>query len=494
MNEFEKKHDLDESQAVDAAQQEILTSAFESTETVDSVEQINDTMDETVNADSIYDNNKVQSDSADLISNTHSDTNESADYSKNKLNENVIPEKISAEKASSTGVKVFCVILAIVLVMSVCLTVGYITGTNYSNFSNKSSASLNLESKPKDADTLNDAQIYDKVSSCVVSVMVYNSKSSSRVLASGIIYNKDGYIIINDHIYANIQSPQFLVTTKDGTEYKAEYVGGDIKSDIAVLKINAGSQLTPATFGDSSQVVVGEQVSAVGYSGASQTTALIASGIVNASEIRFNNSSAYSEKYIQTDIATNTVGSGGALSNVYGQIIGITAARKFDNEQTTVTLAVPTTTIAAVAQSLITDGRVVGRARLGINYTFVDSVYSELNQYPVGVYIVSISSDSNLSNTDVKEGDVITYINDTKITNSEIVLDIIENCNAGDVVNLTVYNKDNDTTKNYSVKLAEDTGSSSYTDLPVEDDDIDSDSSQSEDGQYKKEFDFPLGE
>lgn len=406
-------------------------------------------------------------------------------------------EKTRDEKVSSTGIKVFAVILALVLVVSICLTAGYIAGRDYDFFSKKTQASIELAPKPKAADALNDAQIYEKVSNSIVSVTVYNKKLSSRIVATGIVYNKDGYIIINDHIYSKIQSPQFLVTDKDGTEYKAEYIGGDIKSDIAVLKINAGGGLVPAVFGDSSLVSDGEQVSAVGYTSTSPLTALISSGIVSADLIRLNNSSAYSQKYIQTDISAATIGSGGALTNVYGQVIGMTVRRLHnDNDRGTATtistIAIPTATISEVAKSLITDGKIVGRARLGINYNFVDSIYSELNRCPVGVYIVSIASDSNLSNTDVKEGDIITHINDTKIVNSEIVLDIIEGCRAGDVVNLTIYNKDSAATRNYSVKLAEDTGSSSYTDLPV--DDSGSDYEQSEDGKYKKDFDFPLGD
>ena len=106
------------------------------------------------------------------------------------------------------------------------------------------------------------------------------------------IYSSDGYIVTNDHIYANVASPKFLVLLSDGRELQAEYIAGDTKSDIAVLKIDANG-LTTAAFGDSSECAVGEMVAAIGFPLTTSNQSTLTSGIISSDGIRVLNNERY---------------------------------------------------------------------------------------------------------------------------------------------------------------------------------------------------------
>ena len=371
-----------------------------------------------------------------------------------------------AKGKKDSGFKIFIALVLTAMLILICTTAGYFSGKNFSDGGNKT-VLTELASKPSNAPSSSFTDVYNIINPSVVSISIYNVNTASTNLATGIIYSSDGYIVTNDHIYADIPSPKFLVRLSDGTEYKAKFIAGDVRTDLAVLKIDA-SGLTPVVLGDSNELSVGESIITVGYSADSSNGAILTQGAVSSNGIRVStSSSSYSMKMIQIDAAINPGNSGGALSNMYGQVVGVTSSKIVSEGYDMVSYAIPSVTVKSVADSLINNGYVANRGKLGITYTEINSLTSEMTGMPKGLSVYTISEDSNLYNKGIEKEDVITHINDTEITNSSIALDIIESTQPGKDLTFTVYSKKNKQTFTVYASLIDDRGSSSYSDSLV---------------------------
>lgn len=391
--------------------------------------------------------------------------------------------QISAENNSSQkrGIKVFSIILAFVIAISGACLGGYFIGKNSNtNIGNK--VEVDLDAKPQNTDEYTAVQVYQMLNESVVGIRVYNEAGNASDV-SGVIYSKDGYVVTNDHSYSEIAAPKFKVYTYDGNEYTAEYVAGDTISDLAVLKIVGGGEFKPANFGDSRELVCGESVVAIGRPSDATAASSISKGIISAVSRRVTTTTSYSARLIQTDSAINPGSSGGALVNMYGQVIGITSSKLAGVEYDAVGFAIPTVTMKRVVEQLIQNGRVIDRAKLGISYTEINSVTAEMGGYPTtGLLIATVGEESDLYGK-VSEGAIITHISGQKITNDDMVLDIIDDCKAGDTVTLTILLKNN-ASKDFKVTMRANVGESSYSD------NLSGSGNPSSDGT----FDFPFGE
>lgn len=362
--------------------------------------------------------------------------------------------KPQGEAPKSGGIRLFAGIVAAVLVMCACVTGGYFMGSGRSAGSGK----VDLATKPEAKDAKSISEVYAAVDPSVVGIYVYN-ESGIASSASGVVY-KNGYIITNDHIYDGTQNPKFKIYTYDGKSYDATYVAGDTRSDLAVLKTNA-TGLKAATFGNSDELAVGETVVAVGCSNGADEEAALSQGCISALNRRLSITSKYTGKFIQTDSAINPGNSGGALCNLYGQVVGITSAKLVDSQYDNVGFAIPTVQMKKVADSLIANGYVKGRAKLGISYYNVTSLAAEINNVPSGLQIAQIDEKSGLyGKAEVK--DIITHVNEKELTSAEVLFDVLENSTAGQTLNLTLYSASKKTAYTCQVKLLEDKGSSSY--------------------------------
>ena len=390
-------------------------------------------------------------------------------------------------KPMSKGLKAFALIMAAVIMLTGASVAGYFLGRNSTGSGTRKNVTVNLAAKPADTDEMTAAQVYEKVNSSVVGITVYNSAGDGSQ-ASGVLYSEDGYIITNDHIYSEVGAPKFKIYTSDGKEYDAKYIAGDQISDLAVLKID-GSGFTPARFGNSDEIIYGENVVAVGRPSDATQASSITKGIISSTGRRVKTTSNYSAKLIQTDSAINPGSSGGALVNMYGQVIGITSSKLAGVSYDAVGYAIPTKTMKRICEELIKNGKVVSRAKLGITYTAINSVTAEINGYDcVGLYVASVSEDSDLYGK-ISEGDVITHINGIEVTSDDIVLDIIEESSAGDKISVTVLTKKgNEVTLDAVLKA--NVGESSYTIEINSSESSDNDSSSSSGGT----FNFPFGE
>ena len=390
-------------------------------------------------------------------------------------------------KPMSKGLKAFALIMAAVIMLTGASVAGYFLGRNSTGSGTRKNVTVNLAAKPADTDEMTAAQVYEKVNSSVVGITVYNSAGDGSQ-ASGVLYSEDGYIITNDHIYSEVGAPKFKIYTSDGKEYDAKYIAGDQISDLAVLKID-GSGFTPAQFGNSDEIIYGENVVAVGRPSDATQASSITKGIISSTGRRVKTTSNYSAKLIQTDSAINPGSSGGALVNMYGQVIGITSSKLAGVSYDAVGYAIPTKTMKRICEELINNGKVVSRAKLGITYTAINSVTAEINGYDcVGLYVASVSEDSDLYGK-ISEGDVITHINGIEVKSDDIVLDIIEESSAGDKISVTVLTKKgNEVTLDAVLKA--NVGESSYTTEINSSESSDNDSSSSSGGT----FNFPFGE
>lgn len=399
--------------------------------------------------------------------------------------------KIEDYKPMGRGLKIFCVVMAAVVALTATTAAGYFMGrSSVSHSYIGSKVDVDLAAKPTNTDQSTPAQVYEALNQSVVGIRVYN-EAGEMSDASGVIYSKDGYIVTNDHIYSEIGAPKFKVFTHDGTEYDAVFVAGDTVSDLAVLKIEGGKGFKVAEFGDSEQLINGEAVVAVGRPSDATDNSSITSGVISLTKRRVKTTSSYTARLIQTDSAINPGSSGGALVNMYGQVVGITSSKLAGVEYDAIGFAIPTKTMKRVVEQLIAEGKVTDRAKLGITYTEVNTVTAEIENYAaVGLLVVSVGEDSDVYNK-IGEGDIITHVNGKAITNDDIVLDVIEDCKAGDTISLTVLMSDG-SEADFDVTLRANISESSYSSVIGDRENPTEDSSS--DGSNGGIFDFPYGE
>ncbi len=357
----------------------------------------------------------------------------------------------------SSGVKAFALIMAFIFTATIFCTVGYVFGSNKKPSLNFGNTVLDLEERPS-GEVYTTSQVYDIVNKSVVGIAVYNDAGDGAV-ASGVIYTEDGYIITNDHIYEKIPGAKFKVRTYDGKIYDAVFVAGDTRSDLAVLKIDANG-FFPATFGNSDQIVLGESVVAIGRPNGLEENS-ITKGIISLRERRISINTSYSMRLIQTDAPINPGNSGGVLVNMYGQVIGITSSKISSTDYEGIGFAIPTTVAKGIVESLIKNGNVNNRSRLGITYKEIDSITKDINKFAVtGIMIAEVDQSSGLYGK-VKVGDIITAVNGQEITNDDVILNKIESTPPQTELEFTLYSENGSYYK-VKAKLLADAGSSSY--------------------------------
>jgi serine protease Do len=260
-------------------------------------------------------------------------------------------------------------------------------------------------------------------------------------IGSGVIIDpQNGIIITNDHVIRN--ATLVTVTLNDGRRLKAKIIGGDSETDVAVLKIDA-KNLKSLPIGDSDKIEVGDFVVAIGNPfglnsfGNSQSATF---GIISAMKRSDLNIEGI-ENFIQTDAAINPGNSGGALVNVRGELIGInTAIISLYGGSVGIGFAIPINMAKDVAQQIIKFGS-VHRGLMGI---FVQHLTPELSQamgYPEdfqGALIAQVNEGSPAETAGLQPGDVITQINDTKITQATQVKTTISLLRVGSDAKITI--------------------------------------------------------
>ena len=282
-------------------------------------------------------------------------------------------------------------------------------------------------------------------------VNIFGQTTTSAASGSGFVLTQDGYIVTNYHVIEEAvdnSSVTIEVTFSDDTKYTAKLVGGEQDNDIAVLKIDA-TGLQPVTLGDSSQLVVGESVYAIGNP-LGELTFTLTDGLVSALDRLITTSSTDANgnavsttlNVLQTNCAINPGNSGGPLFDSYGNVVGIVSA-KYTQSTSGVSaeglgFALPINDVKAILADLIEHGYVTGKPYLGIQVT---DVSSEAQRYGVvaGAAVQYVADGSCAQKAGLQTGDIITAVDDTAIdSSSALTAALSSNYKAGDTATFTV--------------------------------------------------------
>ena len=273
----------------------------------------------------------------------------------------------------------------------------------------------------------------------LVTTNYWGQQVKGAAAGSGFVISQDGYILTNYHVIEGATAIQ--VAFADGRTYDATLVGGESPNDIAVLKIEA-EDLTPVVLGDSDNLVVGEQVCAIGNP-LGELTYTLTAGYVSARDRSITMSDGTVMNMLQTDTAINSGNSGGPLFNMYGQVIGITTAKYSGTSGSSATIegigfAIPINDVRDMVKDIMEKGYVTGKPNVGI---LMNDVSSEAQRYgiPAGAYIEAILDGSCAQTAGLKVGDIITAVDDTVVTTSSQLSSAVKNYKAGDTVTFTVF-------------------------------------------------------
>ena len=274
-----------------------------------------------------------------------------------------------------------------------------------------------------------------------VTTNFWGFQTTSAASGSGFILTGDGYVLTNYHVIESSNS--ISVTLYDGKSYDAALIGYDESSDIAVLKIDAEG-LTPVVLGDSDNLNVGDSVVAIGNP-LGELTFSLTSGAVSALNREITLSNSVTMNLIQTDCAINSGNSGGALFNLYGEVIGITNAKysgsgsgaSIDN----IGFAIPINHVRGIVESIIENGY-VAKPYIGVA---VSDVSEETMSYglPAGAAVRAVSEDSPAEKAGLQVNDIITAVNGKEISGRTGLSEAVSAASVGDTLTLTVYRQGN---------------------------------------------------
>lgn len=257
----------------------------------------------------------------------------------------------------------------------------------------------------------------------------YFQQYISSGAGSGVLISADGYIITNNHVVSG--ATKVIVRLTSGAEYEAIVVGSDAQGDIAVLKIDE-KDLPYATIGDSSTLVVGEEVVAIGNP-LGALGGSVTNGIISALD-REITIDGQKMQLLQTNAAINPGNSGGGLFNMKGELVAIVNAKSAGSTIEGLGFAIPINYAYDIAKELMDNGYVTGRPTLGITYIEIDD-YMDLMRYRVNSYGIYVYDGGT---TELKNGDRITKLGDYEVTNSATLKSAIQSYKVGDTITITV--------------------------------------------------------
>jgi Do/DeqQ family serine protease len=254
---------------------------------------------------------------------------------------------------------------------------------------------------------------------------------------SGVIISSDGYIVTNNHVIQGAQSIE--VTTNNNKTYNAELIGSDPTTDIALLKIQTNESLNYTTFGDSNTTKIGEWVLAVGNP--FNLTSTVTAGIISAKSRDL--SGRNTQSFIQTDAAVNPGNSGGALVNIYGDLIGInTAISSQTGSYIGYSFAVPSNIARKLVEDIMEYGN-VQNGILGVIGTELNSKNSEELgiEQTEGFYVNDVQENSGAEISGIQKGDIIKSIDDIKISKFSDLKGFLNTKSPNDVVEVKIMRK-----------------------------------------------------
>jgi len=267
--------------------------------------------------------------------------------------------------------------------------------------------------------------------------------AQSKAEGSGIIISSDGYIMTNYHVvqYADpknymSKSTALEVFLADKRQAKAKFIGGDQRTDLAVIKIDLNN-LPAAELGDSAALEVGELAVAIGNPLGLEFQGSVTAGVISALN-RTVNVDDKTLNLIQTDAAINPGNSGGALVNSKGQVIGINTVKISVAGVEGLGFAIPINDAKPIVDQLMMFGYVKGRPFIGIAGREITAEISRQYGLPVGIYILEVTPGSGAAKAGIQKGDVLVSMAGRDVRTMKEVDQIKKNYKAGDRVDVTI--------------------------------------------------------
>lgn len=255
---------------------------------------------------------------------------------------------------------------------------------------------------------------------------------------SGIILTEDGYILTNAHVVDGAK--KLAVVLYDGSEHEAEIIGIDKKSDLAVISID-GQGFVPAEMGTSANLVIGEEVALAGAGGGFENTVTYGHITGLAREIDTDYMSSSTIQCIQSDAALNPGNSGGALVNMYGQVVGVPVALMNHETYENIGFSIAVDDAVPIAEELIAYGYVTSRTRVGITYASIGDAAA--NEYGImsGLCVMSVDPTSGAAQAGLEPYDIITAMDGVRTFGAEEIAEVLKDKRPGDTITLTVFRK-----------------------------------------------------
>ena len=290
------------------------------------------------------------------------------------------------------------------------------------------------------------SEAFEKVKPAVVTI---STKSIQEImgglysqevqgLGSGFIINEDGYILTNYHVING--STDVKVLLSNGNEASAKVVNYDSSMDIAMLKLEDGTEIPGvAELGDSDALYPGQDVIAIGTPLSKEFAQTLTKGVVSAVGSQVGSESGNTLEVIQTDAAINSGNSGGPLVNTKGQVIGINSMKLGNSGSTSnasiegmgfsIPINVAKERIDSLSKPILT---------LGINVVVIDSQKSAQSGYPEGLYVKSVNEGSPAAAAGIKQNDIIIEFDGSRVKTYNDLAELKSKKEAGDTVKITV--------------------------------------------------------
>ena len=359
------------------------------------------------------------------------------------------PQKPKREKKHSGRVKTAALVLACSL-LSGCVGAAAVSAFNGTSGgsttlveSNRTPTKIHIAYQSSDK-LMTAAEVYAAnvnstvgITTSVTTTNFWGMKTNSAAAGSGFIISEDGYIVTNYHVVE--KGSAVKVTTYDGRSYDAVLVGYDDSNDVAVLKIEAAG-LKPVVLGSSESLHVGDEVIAIGNP-LGELTFSLTKGSVSALNRAVTLSSNVTMSLIQTDAAINSGNSGGALFNMYGEVVGITNAKYSSSSMSSeasvdnIGFAIPMDSVKSVISSIMEKGY-VSKPYIGV----------QVSDASDAALVYSVAENSPAAQAGLQANDIITAANGEKITSASDLTAFVKKLSAGDDLKLTVSRSGQETT------------------------------------------------
>ncbi len=280
-------------------------------------------------------------------------------------------------------------------------------------------------------------ELYAACADSIVGITAYPEDQDGYYWGTGVIADEAGLIVTNAHVIEGCASAE--VTLYNNESYEALLVGADAVSDLALLKIDC-SGLPAASFGDISSLSVGDPVAAIGNPLSEEFRSTLTNGIISAID-RGMNYNGHTMSLLQTNAAINEGNSGGALFNMYGQVVGITNMKmmSYFSSIEGIGFAIPSSTVKAVVDQLAENGEVRGRPSIGITVGAIPQEAVENYELPEGLYISAVAEDSDAAAQGIREGDILLAIDGQSVSTTEEVAAIRDTKGVGDSLRFTIW-------------------------------------------------------